>query len=308
MFSYMRPHLTQTTALELLKWSRISQLTIAVDGIRLNASPEEASWRLETIKIIDKLALSDSRIKKLIYSTNLGLTNHSVRVQEHLFKSTNEIILLEEDNGISTAGLDFLSRQIKSASSPAVFTSYSSGIHGSSNLPSEARKTLFGQLWGNALNASASEALKKAWMDKVVNEEMVELTIHNWLQPKNLSERVMVKIISRYWKWYFHVGLNKPNHTDVALIYAMWASGGVIGAPWSSLSEDLSHLDFRGMNQRISPRDLSHHETDLIHRENLNLCKFCEFNDSRVSRGVVKSRLYGAKYKTLKRLGFPRVE
>jgi len=308
MFSYMRPHLTQTTALELLKWDKISHLTIAVDGIRSNASPEEAAWRLETIKIIDELAIDDSRIRTLIYSTNLGLTNHSVRVQEHLFESTNEIILLEEDNGISSAGLDFLSDQVKSTGAPAVFTSYSSGIHGNSSLPNKMRKTLFGQLWGNALNASASEALKKVWMDKVVNEKMVELTISNWLQPKNFSERDMVKRITRYWKWYFHVGLNKPNHTDVALIYALWASGGVIGAPWASLSEDLSHLDYRGMNQRSRPRDLSQHEADLIHRENLNLCKFCEFNDSRVSRGVVKSRLYGAKYKTLKRMGLPRVD
>ena len=165
LLSYMRPELTHRTAANLLEWSGTSRLRIVIDGLRDSAQSEETYWRNETIRCAENIAGTDSRVEIEVFSKNIGFTNHCLRVQKLIFGSSDSGIMLEEDNNISTFGLNFLKENIATAIGPAVFTSYSSSNHAGNTLDSKFRRTLFGQLWGNAINESAHYALEKAWRD-----------------------------------------------------------------------------------------------------------------------------------------------
>jgi hypothetical protein len=293
----MRPEMTLRTALKLLEWSDLSRLRIVIDGLRYFASADEGFWRDETITYAEKIAETDSRVEVKVFSQNIGFTNHSLRVQKLIFKNANSGIMLEEDNDISEIGLNFLQKSISTVTEPAVFTSYSSSNHTGTYSGLEYRRTLFSQLWGNAINETAHYALEKTWLDKSVDTKMIEKTIYDLIRPRNLNEKNFAKRTSKYWSQYFYNGLISPRHTDIALMYAMWSCDGILGAPWQNLSTDLSHLDFRGMNQRDDQRDIGSHTQKLDFMENTQFCKQCEIRDSRVVYGIFNSKLNSVKYR-----------
>ena len=296
----MRPELTHRTAANLLEWSGTSRLRIVIDGLRDSAQSEETYWRNETIRCAENIAGTDSRVEIEVFSKNIGFTNHCLRVQKLIFGSSDSGIMLEEDNNISTFGLNFLKENIATAIGPAVFTSYSSSNHAGNTLDSKFRRTLFGQLWGNAINESAHYALEKAWREKTVDAQMINRRIQDLIQPRNLNERDFASRTSKYWCRYFLNGLISPRHTDIALMYAIWDCNGTIGAPLRNLSEDLSYLDFRGMNQRNKPRVIGKHELSPKVTKLEGFCLQCEIIDSRVTYGILKSKLNSFKYRLSK--------
>jgi len=301
----MRPKMTLQTASKLLKWSDLTCLRIVIDGPRYSAPEQEILWRNETIQSAEIIAMNDARVKIEVFSENIGFTNHSLRVQKLMFKDVNAGIMLEEDNDISELGLDFLKRNISKATEPAVFTAYSSSNHQWNQPEYEYRKTIFSQLWGNAMNVSAHYELEKSWHQKSVNPELIEKKIYDLFRPRNLQEKDFVWRATKYWSRYFYNGFTSPRHTDIALMYAIWSSNGTLGAPWQNLCTDLSYLDYRGMNQRDEQRKIDSHIQNLEKNGNSQYCLRCEVNDSRTAYGIIGSRINSIKYR-LQNLKFTR--
>jgi hypothetical protein len=301
----MRPEMTFRTASKLLKWSNLTRLRIVIDGLRHSANDEEILWRNKTILSAEKIAINDSRVQIDVFNENIGFTNHSLRVQKLMFENANTGLMLEEDNDISEIGLNFLKRNISTAREPAVFTAYSSSNHRDNESKYEFRKTLFGQLWGNAINVSAYNELEKSWREKSVDSELIKKKIYEMVQPRNLQERDFARRATKYWSRYFYIGLTSPRHTDIALMYSIWKCNGILGTPWQNLCTDLSYLDYRGMNQRNDQRRIETHLQNVEKIYGSPSCLQCEINDSRIVYGVITSRINSIKYRS-KNLKFIR--
>lgn len=289
--------MTLRTATKLLKWPDLTRLRIVVDGLRYLAPEQEILWRNKTIHCAEKIAMKDARVQIEVFNENIGFTNHSLRVQKLIFKDVNSGIMLEEDNDISELGLDFLMKSISMATEPAVFTAYSSSNHRGNLSLHEYRKTLFSQLWGNALNVSAHNQFEKCWHEKSVDSELIKNKIYELVQPRNSQEKDFAWRATKYWSRYFYNGFASPRHTDIALMYAIWNCGGTLGAPWQNLCTDLSYLDYRGMNQRNEQRKINSHILNLEQVEDSQSCLQCEVNDSRVVYGIVSSRIHSINYR-----------
>ena len=98
--SYMRPEMTESSIKTVLNWNSLDNLVVVIDGLRKDAADSEKEWRKETIRITEKYASSNAKLDLWVYDSNIGITEHTMRIQGRALESGSSGIWLEEDIGL----------------------------------------------------------------------------------------------------------------------------------------------------------------------------------------------------------------
>ena len=279
--SYRRPELTKVCLENLVQLNGIANIFIFIDGLRSGANNLEEEWRCETIRVCEALTELHSKITLVVWESNIGIVENSKRSFTPLFEKFHEIIVLEEDVHFTQEGLNFLTTQLLENKSKLA-TSYSHFDHLADN--KIARKTLFPTLWGAGYTGDLFELSMKIHRDQVLDQDLITEILNDFLIGDFLYKRRLIK----FWKWYFGFAVKSGRHPDVLLQYASWQMNCFASAPTSTYSEDLSRLDFRGMNPRVSENSRLLHESNYSEGFQSDFCSICERYSSRIEPSSIR--------------------
>ncbi len=294
LWSYIRPELTARTISKILEWGELGSLIVIIDGLRESADKNEAFWRKSTIETVENFALIDSRIDLWIYDKNVGNTNHILRVQLRALAVEEYGIWLEEDIDIDLDAYLILQNMRKNDSDPFLLTGYSHADHGQLN---SIKNTLFVPLWGQTINSSLYYLVEKIWNDKVFDKKIVINAINNVFEVESKIESNYYKQIVEYWTKYSEWGILSSKRWDALANYSLWSAGFFANSATERIANDVSFLDFRGMNQRSQPKLPKMHEPNFIENIDFRFCKNCERIASRIEKSQFRRAIVSARYR-----------
>jgi hypothetical protein len=292
LFSYMRPELTAIAIRNLLNWPKLSRLIVSIDGLRESAHENEITWRNETIEVSRMFASQHKDIEVIVWEENNGLTAHAIRIFNHVFQDSNNVISTEEDVDISREGLDFLDFHTSSNEVPQIASSYSKFTH--PEVASGYRVTSFPEQWGTAFNRAFYGKFLSITKGESINEDALkELMDRTFGENSRNSKKA-----ARYWLNLYKKAQIDLNHGDALMSYAAISLGIKYKVPWTSLSRDIAHQDNRGMHKREKQAPLPPHFRKISSVNGERICLECELANSQIKYGMrtrVKKMLYSIK-------------
>lgn len=297
----MRPEMTQQSIESVLKWKNLNSLIVIIDGLRGSANSDEIKWRNQTIQLSERLASIHSNVDLWIYSDNIGITNHTKRIQGRALERGNPGIWLEEDIELDLEAYARILSQLNLVESkqPMLISAYSHSNH-----YREDRKlikaNLFLPLWGMAFNEEFYELFCKVWNDKKYDENIVGRTLENFFYSKSLLDTLYKDRVVKYWKNYLSWGFVNQNRWDAVANYALWSQSSYSFTTLNRLAKDLSYVDNRGMNQRILPKEVGTHHFRQRMLNGYDFCVECEIIGSRIERGLFKRAKNSLEYRARK--------
>ena len=110
--SYMRPEMTKASIEAILQWRGLLNFTIVIDGLRSSANESEVRWRNQTIKLSEDFCAQNSNMELWVYKDNIGITNHTMRIQGRALETGNSGIWIEEDFNLDLAKYSSILEQI----------------------------------------------------------------------------------------------------------------------------------------------------------------------------------------------------
>lgn len=290
----MRPEMTRKAIESILSWSKLTCLTIVIDGLRSFASLEEELWRNETIAIATKF--DSAKVDLLVYQDNIGITDHVNRVQKKLLPKYPKAIWVEEDFSLDldnyTSGLDLNFNDKK----PFLSCANAQADH----LGNDKRlRTLFPPYWGQVLNIELTLEIEKLRKDRridlnIARNILTQLSYANTGFPKSylISKQV------DYWNKYFSWAVESKNRWDALATYVLWKYENPTYVTNRNLVKDLGMYDFRGMNVRHESQEPNHHLFQPTKVANQEICFLCEKRKSRVAFSFKEAIGNNLKYKT----------
>lgn len=295
LYGYQRPHFSDQAIRNLLAWEKLDRLFITIDGLRRTANQDEQNWRLDTIRVVEKYAEIDSRIKPLIWSDNPGLTNHSIRTLRKCFEVSDSIIQLEDDNQISHSGLKFLEAIEFDGHEPGIRSAYNKSIHMGISDSVKYRSSIFPVQWGTSFNLAMFESFVDSWTEKKIDSKIVRSQISS---IPHLSRITRIRL-EKYWVDYFNKSIISPRHGDIVMQYATFKEGIKYKIPLIDEVNDLSSMDWRGMNQRDNTESIENHILkNAAHLTDGFICAKCELRNSRIEPKVSQQILKSIKVRT----------
>lgn len=279
--SYMRPELTKRSIDRTVNWPGLKKLIVVIDGLRPGANEEEKRWRELTIDVVDKYVISD-KLEFWCYETNVGMTEHYLRLQERVMNEDPETIWIEEDIDLDFNKFAQLTPEKLYSNGPVLISGYSHFNHKNRD-EHDLKGNLFVPMWGLRMNEAFHELILKTWKDKRFDYRYVESALSQIFPVKTVKERMYTSSVVKYWKEYSKWGLVSSRRWDSLANYALWTIGRVGLSSINRLAEDASYLDFRGMNQREKPPEVSTHLTTFKKVRGIEFCIECEFEGSRKS-------------------------
>ena len=298
LLSYRRPELTRTAIEELLRWPSLESLLVSVDGIRPEASRPEQSWWAETKAVAEGYSKKNDAVELNFRNENTGLTNHVVQALGMAFSTHANVILLEEDVGIESSGLDFLAQAVSGSNEPTGACAFTRSTH-FGPLPSEFRSTYFPELWGMAINYSFFERFEQIWRDKRLDRELIARSMRVSF-PSLANRRFEAQV--DWWMALFESALTHPTHQD-----ALFAATALeLGTPWivgwQSMAQDVAWGDDRGLHPRRRGDDKKfRHRPDLVGA----FCKTCERKNGRLWMSSLPRRAYEGAYHSIRNTKVP---
>jgi len=294
--SYMRPKLTMRTLQRTLNWSGLKKLIVVIDGLRPGASEIEKKWRQMTINVIND-HIDTRKLELWCYEENIGMTEHYLRLQKRVMNEDPETIWIEEDIDLDFEEFAILNSSEIYCNGPALISGYSHFNH--ANFAEKKLKgNLFVPIWGLKMNEEFHELICRTWRDKKFDEKYVEAAISEVFPRDTFSQRIYTKSVLRYWINYSKWGLVSSKRWDSLANYALWTVDRFSLSSLNRLARDVSYMDFRGMNQREKPMDVSNHVSTFRYVGGIPFCIECEFQGSRkspfVTRRIVDSLNYRA--------------
>jgi hypothetical protein len=269
LYSYRRPNLTQDAINRLLEWNNLEKLYISVDGLQIGSSSEERMWRLETISVSAEARKNSSKIELLIWEENTGLTDHANRALKHVFATHSKVISLEEDNLISVDGLEFLNDIETLCGAPHIKASFSKHRH--LDEPLGKKYSIFPEQWGTSLNKVMFAQYLSIQETKIINPEMIKKRLSLILGESNTTQRV-----TNRWIRIFEESMLSQNFGDGLMQYAALSAGAFYEVPWHSYTEDLGHLDSRGIHSRSKSNSNLGHKSEIMDLNGFRICLKCE--------------------------------
>lgn len=279
--SYMRPELTKRSLDRIINWPGLKKLVVVIDGLRPEASEEEKRWREMTIDVVDKYRKSE-KLEFWCYSTNVGMTEHYIRLQERVMSEDPDTIWVEEDIDLDFDKFVKLTPEKYYGHGPVLISGFSHFNHKDS-VENGLKGNLFVPMWGLRMNEALHELICKTWKDKSFNEKYVEQALSELFPVETINQRMYRRSVIKYWKEYSKWGLFSSRRWDSLANYALWTIGRVSLASINRLADDASYLDFRGMNQRVKPSDVSTHVSSFKKVRGIEFCIECEIEGSRIS-------------------------
>lgn len=299
--SYMRPQLTQYAIEKILKWSVFGELIVVVDGLRSIANHEEKSWRNEVIQIVESYCETNPRMKLWLYEENLGITEHTIRIQGRALESGNSGIWIEEDMDLDFEKffIALSSINLEDSVDPILLSGYSHFNH-QPNTNMTIKGNLFLPMWGLAFNEVFYDLFCRIWHKKSYDFRIVENVLGKIFQDKSIAGSIHRTSAISYWKEYMGWGFRNKNRWDAVANYALWTESCFSLSTVNRLSTDLSHLDNRGMNQRSFPGNVPVHKFEKKELGEYTFCLSCEIEGSRVPRNLVGRAVGSLKYRARK--------
>lgn len=299
LWSYIRPEMTAKTISRIISWNGLKKLIVVIDGLRESAEIEESDWRRQTIEIVERYALIDNRIELWLYSDNIGNTNHILRVQERGLDVDEKGIWLEEDIQLDLEEYSRIQDKFWVSDTPFLLTGYSQANHFSVN---SVKNTLFAPLWGQTINKQLIENINQIWSTKKFDARIVEGIIRAVFKDDFSRNRNFAQRVTDYWVTYSEWGIKSSRRWDALANYALWVSGNFALSTTQRIAEDLSYLDFRGMNQRNEPEGPTLHELNFSLVDQYKFCIDCERLGSRQESSNMKRAKNSILFRT-KKLG-----
>lgn len=292
--SYMRPSLTQSAIIGINAWADLKKLIVVVDGLRSEATGKEKELRLKTIMLVEQLA--NSKTELWVYDTNIGITNHYLRLQDRIMAIDSATIWIEEDMEIDFSTYNKLSINYSQENEPILLSGYSHFNHfGNKDL--DYKRNLFLPIWGLTMNANFSELIKKTWHDKKYSSKIVRDRIRNTWPSNKIRDRIYLSRVQNYWEKYMSWGLLSNRRWDALANYSLWTVGKTGFSSMNRLVNDTSYRDDRGMNQRGQPSEPETHLFEEVLSEDIPFCFQCEVKGSRVQKSLSRSALAATKYR-----------
>jgi hypothetical protein len=277
--SYIRPELTNRSLERIIAWDGLKKLIVVIDGLRPNASETEKAWRNSTIKVVEDFQQPE-KMELWCYGTNVGITEHYLRLQERVMDQYPDTIWVEEDIDLNFK--EFINLETKGfyESGPLLISGYSHFDHSNTTF-NELRGNLFVPMWGLRMNVEFHQLICRVWRDKKFNEKVVEDILTSIFPTKTINQRMYLKSVISYWTNYSKWSLTSLNRWDSLANYSLWTQGRVSLTSMNRLADDCSYLDYRGMNQRNKPNEVVIHEPIFKESMGIKFCLQCEFKGSR---------------------------
>lgn len=291
----MRPGLTERTIERTIKWSGLKKLIVVIDGLRPGASEIERKWRKLTIKAVEKHEKPD-KLELWCYDKNIGMTEHYLRIQERVMEEDPETVWIEEDIDLDLDNFVALEASNIYSNGPVLISGFSHFNH-LDVLKNDLKGNLFVPIWGLRMNEDFHELICKTWRDKTFDDKYVELMLYEVFPRTTLNQRWYASSVIKYWKEYSRWGLVSNRRWDSLANYALWTIGRVSLSSINRLAEDISYLDFRGMNQRTKPMAVSSHLSTFKEIRGVRFCIDCEFKGSRKSPLIRRRLLNSLNYR-----------
>jgi len=296
--SYMRPEMTKASIEAILQWRGLLNFTIVIDGLRSSANESEVRWRNQTIKLSEDFCAQHSNMELWVYKDNIGITNHTMRIQGRALETGNSGIWIEEDIDLDLAKYSSILEQIdyQSSSEPILISAFSHFDH-----PQEANRLIKGNfflpIWGMVFNECFYELFCKIWNDKKFDEKVIKDTLGLFFESNTMLDRVHKSKVVDYWTEYSSWGFKNFNRWDAVANYALWTEGKHSFTTINRNANDLSFVDTRGMNQRTKPTELESHKFHSVSFNGSEFCLKCEVKGSRIHRNPLKRATASLQYR-----------
>jgi hypothetical protein len=290
--------MTRASMEAVLKWGDLQNFTIVIDGLRSSADASEVQWRNQTIKLAEDFCTQNSNMDLWVYKDNIGITNHTIRIQGRALETGNSGIWLEEDIDLDLEKYSSILHQLdyRSSSEPILISAFSQFDH-----PQEGDRLIKGNLflpiWGMTFNESFYELFCRIWNDKKFDENVVKRTLGGFFESKTLLDKVHKNKIVDYWTDYSSWGFKNLNRWDAVANYALWVEGKHSFTTINRSAKDLSYVDTRGMNQRTPPQETESHKFNSVNFNGGDFCMKCEIRGSRIDRNPIKRAYASLKYR-----------
>lgn len=281
--SYIRPEMTKRSIEKISSWKGLNQLVVVIDGLRPGATDQEALWRQETISIVESFD-SLSNLELWVYSDNIGITEHNLRLQFRSLTLDEFPILLEEDIDLDLDEFNYLDSSAGfNLFHPTLRSGFSHFDH-----PRRSSLTfkgnLFLPLWGLSYNAALVELVQKTWKDKKYSPKIVTNTLAKVFSSRNHSLLLYRRRMEKFWVEYMSWAFINRSRWDALANYSLWTKGLFSSSAINRLANDISFTDVRGMNQRTQPSPTPLHTLKEINVDGITFCEDCEIAGSRISR------------------------
>lgn len=296
--SYMRPEMTRASIEVVLQWRDLLNFTIVIDGLRSSADESEVQWRNQTIKLAEDFCAQNTNMELWVYKDNIGITNHTMRIQGRALETGNSGIWLEEDIDLDLTKYSSVLDQLdfQSSAEPMLISAFSHFNH-----PQEVNRLIKGNLflpiWGMAFNESFYELFCKVWNDKKFDEKVVKSTLGFLFENESLLDKVHKRKVVDYWTEYSSWGFKNLNRWDAVANYALWTKAKHSFTTVNRSANDLSYIDTRGMNQRTTPKEAESHKFHSVSFNGSDFCLKCEVRGSRIDRNPLRRARASLQYR-----------
>jgi len=279
--SYMRPEMTKRSIERISNWKKLKKLVVVIDGLRQGATNQEDSWRKQTISTVESFS-SISNIEMWVYSNNVGITEHTLRLQKRSLELDQFPILLEEDIDLDLDSFNSFEHKAGFSSSiPTLRSGYSHFNHPDvHNL--NFKGNLFLPIWGLSYNSEFVELVEKTWMDKKYDSSIVKNTLAKVLFTSRRTSLSFRRSVERYWAKYMSWAFLNGNRWDALANYSLWTQDLFSSSAINRIANDVGFMDVRGMNQRVEPSPAPNHTLDAVTVQETTFCFGCEIIGSRI--------------------------
>lgn len=297
--SYMRPEMTKRSIEKISNWKKLKKLIVVIDGLRQGATYEEDLWRKQTISIVESFS-SKLNIELWVYSNNIGITEHTLRLQKRSLELDQFPILLEEDIDLDLDSFDSLEYGAGFNSSIATLRSGYSHFNHPNVSDLSFKGNLFIPMWGLSYNSKFVELVEKTWMDKKYDPRVVKNTLAKVLFTSRRAPLSFRRRVEKYWIEYMSWAFINTNRWDALVNYSLWTQGLFSSSAINRVANDMSFMDVRGMNQRIEPRPTPNHTLDAVTVGETTFCYGCEVMGSRILPTLRARLLHSINYRLSK--------
>ncbi len=296
--SYMRPEMTASSIRDILKWNSLNKLVVIIDGLRSCASEQEIIWRNQTISVAENYCTANQKMDLWVYDSNIGITEHTMRIQGRALESGFSGIWMEEDFSLDLEKYSSILNEIamEKSNRPTLISAYSHFNH-TSETARISKDNLFLPLWGMVFNESFYNLISQVWNDKTFNADVVSKALNPIFPDSTYGQRLYKRKVLDYWTRYSSWGFLNANRWDAVANYALWTNSVYSQTTMQRLAHDLSFKDSRGMNQRLEPSPVINHEFSAVRVEERDFCLGCEQWGSRIHRQLSRRIAAGAKYR-----------
>jgi hypothetical protein len=274
LWAYGRPELTLLNMKRLVQQSNLRNIYIVHDGLRQNASQDEVNSHAATREMILSQSLP-TRVRPLLYDSNIGLTRHFLRVSKEVLKNCDGFLNHEDDKISNSETVRAILEVPKRESTPQLIDTRNQFLH--SWKDSSVRSALYTVNGISYMNSCLIEAAEQDYNSQNFSAEDITSFLIDFYSPLVRNIQHVNRLATKFTEM-LSWGISNQDRPDSLLLYSLLKRGMLKQITNSDMCLDLSHLDYRGLNQEYrEPADKKVcSEIELVETRFGMICRFCE--------------------------------